>query len=812
MLKSKFFRFLTCSFIIVGNFCLFIHSADANPPQIKPTHSAKLRPMPEGYYQLARLVFLPNADDDIWLPSGNFNKSPCKDMGYPLTVCPTHGNCSTCPLDSGYYKLDTCNNDGTQKYKVSADRTYCQKVCDAKTCDTSIFFMLSCPDAMDCDKCVEIRSDCSQIVHLKPTTRCISGYHYDNGRCVKDCSVVSCGPSQGPTRTWKEGEKIPEGYLTKKISTTFQTKECKTGACYQFTGCDQANGYFRPSGSSGGDCEYFACYDQVNSCSGYTLDSCPDYGVCNNTCTVKNKDCSEGDTKVKLTGCIAGYHLNEAKTACEKDCVIGTQDINKTEVILPQFDTIDECKAMEGVKFCAAEWNVYIDKNCNTKTKYVPTICQQPEYQRTSTSETKNGIKYTTRGCKKSCTQNSCSNFSYTWPDYCPTYSTNDRCPKGYICSTCQVVNADCSTGKTLYKPVKCDAYYENAGYDGDICCIPKSCKNFLIERDPSIHPDLLVENVEDFKKAIEGIGQVTSGYYEETIILTEPIYLPEDFGSLPQSIKIKGAERNDFCQPITLKKDIPLYFSSDAQIENIIFDFTTPQNILYGGGTYRNCTFTGHDHISTGSHYSVPNVALIEDTTFENCEFNDTAITLDGNNGSLPAKKYVFNNATMNEGTIIPIDGKITISGNITFNELFAHPFGAEQELWYSRYDTETQNLLKWKPNNSLTLNLDAVITQNATATSFFSYMYPCYKSGSYTNCYSATININQPITKTCSSMLFSYYSETPSSYVPVTTYNVNNKVTITTSGVSSSFCYKEIPTNAPKMTINNRENIIFK
>ena len=58
-----------------------------------------------------------------------------------------------------------------------------------------------------------------------------------------------------------------------------------------------------------------------NTCSGYTLDECPENGVCDK-CTLKNTDCSSSGNKYKLTSCAEGYSISEDQTMCIKDFTI----------------------------------------------------------------------------------------------------------------------------------------------------------------------------------------------------------------------------------------------------------------------------------------------------------------------------------------------------------------------------------------------------------------------------------------------------------------------------------------------------------
>ena len=316
MIKFNFFRFLACSFFMAGNLLCFVNLTWANPPQIRPTQHQKLRPMPEGSYQLARSVFLPDANDDIWLSDYNkipnprpIDQNPCVKQGYNLTSCPSYGICSLCPSDGAYKKLNSCE----EGYKLSEDKTYCKAACQAKTCDSS-YTAGYCPTGTVCESCTEVASDCTERTWYKVTSNCKPGYHYSGGACVIDCSVKSC-----PSNAFED--RCPTGGLCTKLSSGYQNADCSTGSCYQFNGCDTANGYF--AGSSFGSCVMSDCYKTQTNCSGFPLTSCPANGTCS-SCTITNADCSTDGKRYKLESCDAGY--NKVGNTCQKSCLVTTCD------------------------------------------------------------------------------------------------------------------------------------------------------------------------------------------------------------------------------------------------------------------------------------------------------------------------------------------------------------------------------------------------------------------------------------------------------------------------------------------------------
>ncbi len=483
MFKFSFTRLLTCSFFIVGSLCSFAFLNEAN--------SLELTSMPKGSYQLARTVFLPDAGDEIWLPGNggfgsNYNKDACDKMGYRIKgLCPDYGNCSACPLDKNSLKLNSCNSTSSQKYKVSSDGLSCERYCDVKTCNTSTYYMTTCPEGMDCsDRCTEIQSNCQQILHFKPTTKCISGYHYSGGRCVKDCAEVKCGPGYGIYKEWKD--QCAEGYLCTKRSNDYQTTDCKTGSCYQYKGCDEAKGYFKPSWSSGGECQLAKCLNTATNCSGFPLTSCPTNGVCAN-CTVTNKFCDTDGTKYRLDGCVSGYHLNYEKTACVKDCVVD-DEVSSYDLVFatPKFNTNAECIASTGVATCELR-SFYTSTTCAYATKYIPKTCESG-YKFKQTSSAYKGGTLLTFNCEKACTVKTCSNYKLTT---CPTHAH---------CSTCVETDNTCAS-KTKYQISDCDNGY-----------VPNNLEDPYLLNDENANIDLdfsQTTSCTKFFKACDTVGDI---------------------------------------------------------------------------------------------------------------------------------------------------------------------------------------------------------------------------------------------------------------------------------------------------------------
>ncbi len=82
MFNVRIVKQLTNMLILLASFCIASTYAYAHPPKIAPTLNPKLKPMPEGSYQLAKIVFLPDADESIWRPQ---QKAATKHGQQPLS-------------------------------------------------------------------------------------------------------------------------------------------------------------------------------------------------------------------------------------------------------------------------------------------------------------------------------------------------------------------------------------------------------------------------------------------------------------------------------------------------------------------------------------------------------------------------------------------------------------------------------------------------------------------------------------------------------------------------------------------------------
>ena len=301
-------------------------------------------------YQLAKATFLPQyeyVDEPYQSHNQTYNDCPDKDALYTTTTCAYPRSVvpsSQCSMLPGYYKecvclpqfkyackepkvplKDTC--DGLADKCVCppsvelGENDECTQTCDgqciAKSCKP-LTSQSGCTNGTQlCDDgcgnftrrcCVS----CTHKVTTKPanssftyssctdgngTTKiqtgwtCNSGYHQENGACVKNCSENSCS---GYTLT-----TCPPN--TQCLSCTKQTSACESGETYyKISACN--SGYSLENGV----CVESKPKCTENTCEGYNLTSCPENGSCE-TCTTKDADCNTGSTKYKLTSCAEGY-------------------------------------------------------------------------------------------------------------------------------------------------------------------------------------------------------------------------------------------------------------------------------------------------------------------------------------------------------------------------------------------------------------------------------------------------------------------------------------------------------------------------
>lgn len=468
--KIKFFAYL--SLLISGNLLLstsntFAYSINKN-----------IQSMPEGSYQIARSIFLPDAKDDIWLPKGNYNKSECGKIGYPLKDCPEHGICSPCPIDSSYYKLNSCKNDGNTKYVVNSSKTDCEPRCDVVECTGYTYNKVSdIPEGWNYEECKSVADNCAITWKYKKGTTCKEGYYKKDGECIKNCSSQQC-TSLYSGKTIIDNKS--EFYDTSIAEFTYlgkgKTYTCEDVDCYSFIRCKYP--YTKGSGAH--------CYCQSKTCGEeYNFSSIPSNAYYEDCTEVKslNGKCT-ASKKYKITSCYEGYHLDGF---CQQDCVPGTNAGAGTYDIKQfPYETKEECQSQGNAKSCMGI-SFYTDKLCNTKVKYTVRACKEGY----TAKKTDNGII-----CENSCT-----------PKTCDSSFNQSSCPKGANCESCTNTDNNCQEGTTKYKIISCQLGYKLEGGT----CVFQGCKNKLVkisetESLPELNKiiPMLVNNDLDLKEAIK--------------------------------------------------------------------------------------------------------------------------------------------------------------------------------------------------------------------------------------------------------------------------------------------------------------------
>ncbi|MBE6452293.1 MAG: hypothetical protein E7012_02245 [Alphaproteobacteria bacterium] len=98
----------------------------------------------------------------------------CDFSEYPLTECPTGGNCTEFECgDIAQFKLNSCQNN----YEISTDGTTCN------ACDFSDYTLETCPSHGNCTE-----FECGGTIKYKFNS-CKTGYYRSGNRC-KACSSI----------------------------------------------------------------------------------------------------------------------------------------------------------------------------------------------------------------------------------------------------------------------------------------------------------------------------------------------------------------------------------------------------------------------------------------------------------------------------------------------------------------------------------------------------------------------------------------------------------------------------------------------
>ena len=371
---------LTWSSVCFCIFSGFFNSALALDPPPKHntslntyTLNADLKPIPEGAYQVAKATFLPDASESLFsgrTTAYDYNsQSNCDDKSrlyttrncsYPRAVLAS----SACPFLPGYYtqckclpqfKFTSCNSpyilgggscDGkyaacvcpspvAMYYPNDYCTQYCEGKCIAKSCSPD-------RDETGCqygtgytsDGCGGTRAYCKACSPSSDETGCQYG-------------TYSCSDGCGGTRTCCSAKPADPCEGVSCGSNAY----CSGGSCY----CN--SGY---EGNPNSGCtKTKTC--TADSCSGYSLSSCPSNGICS-SCTVTNSDCTTGSKKYKLTGCNSGYELSGG--SCVKKATCTAKSCSGY--------TLSSCPTGASCSSCTVK-----NSNCtNGATKYKKTGCK----------------------------------------------------------------------------------------------------------------------------------------------------------------------------------------------------------------------------------------------------------------------------------------------------------------------------------------------------------------------------------------------------------------------------------------------------
>lgn len=198
----------------------------------------------------AKTTFLPEFTDSefsfITDTGGNNHNTANGCSLFPLTSCPTHGNCSSCPLNSSYKKLDNCESG----WKMNGSS------CTAATC-SAMGYESEIPANNICSKVTEgnltCYKDCTKVSCIGYSLDCdnFSVVNYASKETCSDCANdnANCSPKLCKVSACQSGYKIADNGTTcialDDTCATGYYKECESGttgdaqyteagtACYQ---------------------------------------------------------------------------------------------------------------------------------------------------------------------------------------------------------------------------------------------------------------------------------------------------------------------------------------------------------------------------------------------------------------------------------------------------------------------------------------------------------------------------------------------------------------------------------------------------
>jgi len=168
----------------------------------------------------------------------------CLDEEYPLSACPTGGNCSTITK----HKLNSCQNS----YELSSDGLTCN------ACNFTNYPLSTCDANGTCSNYT-----CGNVTKYKLDS-CNSGYNKSGNTCVVACSLSGYTLSSCPAN----------GNCTSKTCSgtkKYKLNSCKSGYNKSGNTCVYACSGYYECGGSWQYCEGYTCSADSDMCSEYCV-------------------------------------------------------------------------------------------------------------------------------------------------------------------------------------------------------------------------------------------------------------------------------------------------------------------------------------------------------------------------------------------------------------------------------------------------------------------------------------------------------------------------------------------------------------
>jgi len=210
----------------------------------------------------------------------------CDFSDYPLSSCPTGGNCSNITCDgTTKHKLNSCNSGYTMSGNACCDfssypLTSCPEggICTHKTCgETTKYYLLSCKSGYNKsgNTCVSACSEyyeCGGDWQYCTGTTCPTDSSLCSEYCDDDYFPYSCDSESLCDDAWGV---YRDGYCSEECEEDSGSSDSCSGVCIDESSCDAP---FRYSSTCG--C-YTTCCDVIyTECISYCDDRPSDYDEC----------------------------------------------------------------------------------------------------------------------------------------------------------------------------------------------------------------------------------------------------------------------------------------------------------------------------------------------------------------------------------------------------------------------------------------------------------------------------------------------------------------------------------------------------